>query len=215
MKNKEIHKNIGILIKEEVERQGLSAKKFGEMISCERANVYRIFNRTNIDTALLGLISKVLKHDFFLDIVKDPSLSGVEDESALREIADRMAVSQFVEVIPKVLAKLGIEPLISFGRPLDIPEEIPIPEYQINPYYLTFSVGELLFDKANCNYSQAANVKRFTDENSGLQIDLWEFIVPGPNLVNLKLDYKTEEEWEYALRYVFSHFYSNYNIIKQ
>ena len=42
MKNKEIHKNIGLLIKEEVERQGLSAKKFGEMISCERANVYRI-----------------------------------------------------------------------------------------------------------------------------------------------------------------------------
>ena len=42
-----------------------------------------------------------------------------------------------------------------------------------------------------------------------------DWFVPGPNLVNLKLDYKTEEEWEYALRYVFSHFYSNYNIIKQ
>jgi len=92
MNKKELHKNIGFLIKEEVERQGLSAKKFGEMISCERANVYKIFNRTNIDTALLGLISKVLKHDFFLDIVKDPSLSGVEDESALKEIADRIAV---------------------------------------------------------------------------------------------------------------------------
>lgn len=38
----EQHKIIGQLIKEEVERQGLSAKKFGEMICCERANVYKI-----------------------------------------------------------------------------------------------------------------------------------------------------------------------------
>ena len=135
--------------------------------------------------------------------------------SALKEIANRMAVSQFVEVIPKVLAKLGVEPSIFFGRPLDIPEEIPIPEYFISPFNITFSVSDLLFDKANCNLAQTATVNRITDDTTGLQVDLWKFIVPGPNLVNLKLDYKTEDEWEYTLRFVFKHFYTKYNIIKE
>lgn len=208
------HKTIGQLIKEEVERQGLSAKKFGEMIHCERANVYKIYERTSLDTAQLGLISKALNHNFFVDIVNDQMLSGVEDEKALKEISNRMAVSQFVEVVPKVLAKLGVEPSIFFGRPLDIPEEIPTPDYYISPYNITFSIGDLLRDKANCHLAQTANVQRFTDDTTGLQVDLWKFIVPGPDWVNLKLDYKTEEEWEYTLKFVFNNFYNQYNIIK-
>lgn len=141
-------------------------------------------------------------------------LSGVEDEKALKEIAERMAVSQFVEVVPKVLAKLGVEPSIFFGRPLDIPKEIPIPEYFLSPFNITFSVGDLLFDKVNCNLAQTATVNRITDEKSGLKVDLWKFIIPCPNLINIKLDYKTEEEWEYTLRFVFQHFYNKYNIIE-
>ena len=215
MISSDTHKTIGQLIKEEVERQGLSAKKFGEMICCERANVYKIYERSSLDTAQLGLISRALNDNFFVDIANDQMLSGVEDERALKEIANRMAVSQFVEVIPKVLAKLGVEPSIFFGRPLDIPEEIPIPEYFISPFNITFSVSDLLFDKANCNLAQTATVNRITDDTTGLQVDLWKFIVPGPNLVNLKLDYKTEDEWEYTLRFVFKHFYTKYNIIKE
>lgn len=210
----ETHKKIGQLIKEEVERQGLSAKKFGEMICCERANVYKIYERSSLDTAQLGLISRVLNHNFFIDIANDQMLSGVEDETALKEIAERMAVSQFVEVVPKVLAKLGVEPSIFFGRPLDIPKEIPIPEYFLSPFNITFSVGDLLFDKVNCNLAQTATVNRITDEKSGLKVDLWKFIILCPNLINIKLDYKTEEEWEYTLRFVFKHFYNKYNIIK-
>lgn len=210
----ETHKKIGQLIKEEVERQGLLAKKFGEMICCERANVYKIYERSSLDTAQLGLISRVLNHNFFIDIANDQMLSGVEDEKALKEIAERMAVSQFVEVVPKVLAKLGVEPSIFFGRPLDIPKEIPIPEYFLSPFNITFSVGDLLFDKVNCNLAQTATVNRITDEKSGLKVDLWKFIIPCPNLINIKLDYKTEEEWEYTLRFVFKHFYNKYNIIK-
>lgn len=208
------HKTIGQLIKKEVERQGLSAKKFGEMICCERANVYKIYERTSLDTAQLGLISKALNHNFFVDIANDQMLSGVEDKNALEEIANRMAVSQFVEVVPRVLAKLGVEPSIFFGRPLGIPEEIPTPDYYISPFNITLSIGDLLYDKANCNLAQTANVQRFTDETTGLQVDLWEFVVFGPNWVNLKLNYKTEEEWEYTLKFVFNNFYNQYNIIK-
>lgn len=212
----EQHKIIGQLIKEEVERQGLSAKKFGEMICCERANVYKIYERSSLDTAQLGLISRALKHNFFIDIANDQMLSGVEDERALKEIINRMAVSQFVEVVPKVLTKLGIEPCIYFGRPLGIPAEIPVPEYFIgNPFFITFSVDDLLFDKANCNLAQTATVNRITDNSTGLQVDLWKFVISGPYLVNLKLDYKTEEEWEYTFRFIFKHFYNKYNIIKE
>ena len=39
-----------------------------EQIHCERANVYRIFKRDNIDIQLLKKISIVLGHDFFGDI---------------------------------------------------------------------------------------------------------------------------------------------------
>ena len=206
---------IGQLIKEEVERQGLSAKKFGEMICCERANVYKIYERSSLDTAQLGLISRALNHNFFLDIADNQLLSGVDDEKAQQEIYDRMAIAQFSGVVPKILARLGVEPCIFFGRPLDVPEEIPLPDYFISPYNITFSVGDLLYNKANCNLAQTATVNRITDEKSGLIIDLWKFIIPGPNLVNMKLDYKTEEQWEYTLRFVFKHFYSKYNIIKE
>ena len=71
------HKTIGQLIKEEVERQGLSAKKFGEIICCERANVYKIYERSSLDTAQLGLISRALNHNFFVDIANNQMLSGV------------------------------------------------------------------------------------------------------------------------------------------
>lgn len=216
MTNKSSHMKIGQRIKEEVQRQGLSAKKFGELINCERANVYKIYDRTTIDTALLGIISNALNHNFFLDIVNEPTLSGVENENALKEIRNRMAVSQFVEVIPKILLKLGIEPVIFFGRPIELPEEIPVPDYYISPFNITLSVGDLLFDKYNCNLDNAAKVKRITDETTGLQIDQWEFLFPEPhNMINLKLDFKTDDEWEYTLRFVFKHFFNQYKIIQE
>lgn len=207
------HISIGQLIKKEVERQGISAKKFAEMISCERANVYKIYERSSLDTAQLGLISRVLNHNFFFDIANDQMLSGVDDEKALKEISNRMAVSQFVEVVPKVLIKLGVEPCIFFGRPLDISEDIPIPDYYVSPYNIFLSIGDFLIEKTNCNLSQVATVNRITDDSTGLQVDLWKFR-DSEAMVNIKLDYKTEEEWEHTFYFVFKNFYKKYNIIK-
>lgn len=200
---------IGQLIKNEVERQGISVKKFAKMIYCERANVYKIYERASLDTAQLGLISKALNHNFFLDIANNQVLSGVDDEQSLKDIYNRRAVSQFVEVIPDILMRLGVEPLIYFGRPIDIPKEIPLPDYCISPYNITFSIGEMLYDKTHCNFSNTENVKRITDDVTGLQVDFWQFTTPGPGFVNLKLDYKTEDEWMYALEFVFKTFYKH------
>ena len=37
-------------------------------INCDRTNIYKIFQRPSIDTALLSRISKALDHDFFADL---------------------------------------------------------------------------------------------------------------------------------------------------
>ena len=62
---------IGQLIKEEVERQGLTADQFAGLISTSRTNVYHIFNRENIDMELLVRISNALHRNFFTELYKD------------------------------------------------------------------------------------------------------------------------------------------------
>lgn len=41
---------------------------FASQLHCDRRNVYRIFNKENIDIQLLGRISRILCHDFFQDL---------------------------------------------------------------------------------------------------------------------------------------------------
>lgn len=62
--------HIGKRIKEVFEQQpkAHNIKWFAEQLSCNRSNIYDIFNRSSIDTDRLTQISKVLDHDFFLDI---------------------------------------------------------------------------------------------------------------------------------------------------
>ena len=202
------NKNIGQLIKEVVERKGLSVKEFAEKIYCERTHVYKIYKKATIDTAQLGIISKALDHNFFMDIAENQILSGLEDENALQEIRNKMAVSQFVEIVPNVLKKLGVEPTIFLGRPLDIPQDTPMPDYYITPYenttlFIVFSVGDFLVDKPRCILSQAAKINRLTNVEIGLEYHIWQFEIFNSSFINIKLDYKTEEEWEKTLKFIF------------
>ena len=41
---------------------------FAAQLHCDRRNIYRIFAKDNIDIILLGRISKILNHDFFIDL---------------------------------------------------------------------------------------------------------------------------------------------------
>ena len=61
-------KPIGILIKEELEKQERSISWFARKLSCDRSNVYRLFQKESIDTALLARISILLRRDFFLEL---------------------------------------------------------------------------------------------------------------------------------------------------
>lgn len=57
--------HIGKLIEEEVHRQERTVTWFARKLYCDRTNVYSIFKRESIDTALLLRISIVLHHNFF------------------------------------------------------------------------------------------------------------------------------------------------------
>lgn len=61
-------KPIGVIIREELEKQERSVSWFARKLSCDRSNVYRLFQKESIDTSLLTRISIVLGRDFFTDL---------------------------------------------------------------------------------------------------------------------------------------------------
>lgn len=54
-------------------------------LHCDRRNVYRIFNRDNIDIQLLNQLSVVLEHDFFLDLSNALNDTGICSNRTLNE----------------------------------------------------------------------------------------------------------------------------------
>lgn len=56
---------IGKLIEEELRKQERSVVWLSRKLNCNRTNVYKIFNRTSIDSDLLFKISDILHRDFF------------------------------------------------------------------------------------------------------------------------------------------------------
>lgn len=59
---------IGTMIKEELERQERSVSWLARKFSCDRSNVYRLFQKHSIDTALLQRLSVILNRDFFSEL---------------------------------------------------------------------------------------------------------------------------------------------------
>ena len=58
----------GALIKQTLHNQGRTVTWFAAQLCCTRPNIYKIFQKENIDVHLLWRISNILEHDFFLDI---------------------------------------------------------------------------------------------------------------------------------------------------
>ena len=61
-------KEIGQLIKEEVERQGISPTTFAEKIHVSRTAVYNIYGQETMNSGMLAKISEVLRHNFFEEL---------------------------------------------------------------------------------------------------------------------------------------------------
>ena len=60
--------HIGNHIRNVLKSQGRTVEWFSTQLCYTRNHIYKIFNKSTIDTGLLARISKILGHDFFADI---------------------------------------------------------------------------------------------------------------------------------------------------
>lgn len=59
--------HIGSLIRQKLQEQGRTVTWFAFVLHCDRTNVYKIFQKSSIDSSLLYRISCVLNYDFFAE----------------------------------------------------------------------------------------------------------------------------------------------------
>lgn len=74
--------HIGKHIENHLHEQHVSITWFAMELCCTRSNVYKIFNKSSIDIQLLWRISKILHHNFFLDL----SLNFTEENPVITNI---------------------------------------------------------------------------------------------------------------------------------
>lgn len=199
-------KLIGQLIEEEVRRQQIPIVEFAEKIMCGRKNVYKIFEKSSIHIDQLKRISDVLGRDFFWDLAKNPSLIDVDSEEAIQEIENRRADQQFREVIPAVLSKLDKQPIIAFGKPKELEDEIDIPDYMLTDYFITFTIGGFISERPQIASNPMFEIKAY-ENTEGIKVYSLINKLFGSRMIDVKLDYKTELEWEKTLRFVFETFF--------
>ncbi|MDR0982636.1 MAG: hypothetical protein LBM07_05265 [Culturomica sp.] len=196
---------IGELIENEVRRQQIPITHFAELICCNRNNVYDIFQRNKMDIVQLKLISEKLNRNFFKELAEDVDLISDSEENE-NEILKRKVISQFFEVVPEVLRKLGKSSVITFGY---IMEDIPVPDYCLPDYFITFTIGETLKERMN-GYNSPILMPIDTKINdNGIAVDVLINKLYGSMMINIKLDYKSEEEWYQILQFAFE-IYSQY-----
>lgn len=60
--------HVGHIIKAVFDEQGRTVKWFAEKMHCNRTNIYKMFEKSDLNSEIIARASKVLDHDFFLDI---------------------------------------------------------------------------------------------------------------------------------------------------
>ncbi|MEW6468105.1 MAG: helix-turn-helix transcriptional regulator [Bacteroidota bacterium] len=86
--------HIGKKIREVFDDSGMSISEFGRRIKTTRQNVYGIFKRSSIDTALLVRVGKALNHDFFTYYAETPSAAAEPRTEYARRTRGRKIVLQ-------------------------------------------------------------------------------------------------------------------------
>ena len=191
---------IGQLIQDEVRRKGWAITDFADRICCTRANVYNIFERNRMDVAQLQLISKVLDHNFFIDLAENPELADASNPEVKKDLLNRRAVAQFFDVMPVVFKNLNME--ISIVMPIMKNEfEDPLPDYGLSDYAIFFTVGERLLDRFNKERLECWDIQTYVAYKNHV-IDIWHNKVNHMWFADVKLDYKTEEEWGEIIVYL-------------
>ena len=192
-------KTIGDLINEEVRRQEMPVTKFAKEINSQRNNVYDIFNRSNMDIDLLKRISKVLGVNFFQKIADDLDLVCEEADNVNQQ--EQKAVSQFLDVVPKLLEKMGKNAAIFMGNPCpsDIDSDC-LPDFSLPDYSISFTYGKTLEERMGANRFLSFEVVR---KNVGCEVETCFNKITSLPTVNIQLTYKTEEQWAETLEFAF------------
>lgn len=190
--------NIGSLIENMVRKQQISIIGFADMISCSRKNVYDIFQRNSIDIELLARISKVLGHNFFKDVADNYELAMPTPADEKEEERQR-AVCQFLDVVPSILTRLKINASIVLGVKNEEEIDLPLPDYVISPYMFTVTIGESIEERLNGKLNGLMHFQKFSGENGSCLL-LCHSEYTQTQSIDIKLDYKSEEEWESVVR---------------
>ena len=189
-------KTIGDLIKTEAKKQK-KIKSIAEYIGVSEKNVYKILRNNDISTSRLKKISEVLNHNFFEDLAKDPDLAKISDEKEL----EQRALMQFWEFVPKILRDLNIEPILVHGRPLEIEEDIPLPEMMLMSYDISFTLGKTLEEKAEG--TELKKIMEFSSikNSKGDSITICTSIVYRKPFFDIAIICRNEAEWKRIIQF--------------
>lgn len=191
--------SIGKLIENEIRKQQLDVSKTAKKLHLSRTNLYNVFSRTTIDISLLSRFSKVLNHNFFQDLADNLEFIGDCNEEKHIDVRNRKALTQFWKVMPDVLKELDMNYTIVFCP--NAIDEIPVPDYGLGDSGICFTIGERLWEKWNKETSKILTMTPIEYKN-GVFIDLWSNKLYGSTLADIKIDFKTKEEWKELMLYV-------------
>lgn len=189
-------KSIGELIEQEVRKQNIPIIQFGNMINCNRNNVYNIFKRNDISIQQLKAISAVLGHNFFEDITNDMDIINPIEESDEMK-AKRNVIPLFLEMVPEVLHEMNLSASIVLPNLKDC----PLPDFALPDYNITFTVGDTL--ESRLGNDTFVHINRVEDKNGYS----YEFVTNavGENLLNIPVKDYNKSDWQN----IFSHIFTN------
>lgn len=197
-----MRETIGKRIENEVRKQEWDITKFADAICCKRNNVYNIFKRNNMDIQLLARISKVLKHNYFKDLSDDPELVDLSMRESEKDKSEVKAVSQFFEIMPDVLTRIGMRNCITFNKNEMVGENsVAFPDIILPGYLVCFTIGMRWIDKANILKNPLFAVQTLMSPDN-VPIDIVENTLFGSVFIDIELDYKSEKLWENTMIFV-------------
>ncbi len=197
-----MRETIGKRIENEVRKQEWDITKFADAICCKRNNVYNIFKRNNMDIQLLARISKVLKHNYFKDLSDDPELVDLSMRESEKDKSEVKAVSQFFEIMPDVLTRIGMRNCITFNKNEMVGENsVAFPDIILPGYLVCFTIGMRWIDKANILKNPLFAVQTLMSPDN-VPIDIVENTLFGSVFIDIELDYKSEKLWENTMSFV-------------
>ncbi len=208
MENRQSQPTIGELIEKEVRKQNFTIDKFAQMICCQRANVYKIFKRNTIDISQLKLISEALGHNYFEDLANDVNLARpvpVDEE----EMERLRSVEQFMKVVPKVFYELGYNVSFVFGTIMPGYEDMPLPDYSLSHFNITFTIGQTYEEKCNGFFGNGLSFFPPSKEYPSKMVGVVNQVT-GIQSFDIAIDYKTEEQWKETIRFALDEIQSFY-----